>query len=237
MSLQNVQILIVDDDPHLRVMVRKILSNIGALVFEAENADQALAFGAGDARTPHLIIADLNMPGRDGFYFLEKRKQVPALSSVPVIVASAVRGKEAVYRAIMLGASDYLLKPLNATGLIQKVRKTLKDRDFSSLTFEAGKEPAASFSVGGKIREISDTGFTLELPVKIAGKIPIRIHADILKDAGLDTRIFQNHANLAVRGPAGSHSSKINVVGLDEPITKKIRERILAKRGTGEGQA
>ncbi|MEM7582289.1 MAG: response regulator [Acidobacteriota bacterium] len=82
------EVLVVDDDPDLRAMVRKLLEEQGCTVVEAENGLAALRQVA--ESPPSLILLDLIMPQLDGFGFMSQLRKNPALSSIPVVVLTAM---------------------------------------------------------------------------------------------------------------------------------------------------
>ena len=90
-------VLVVDDDPNLRTMVRKLLEEQGCAVREAENGLAALRRVAEEQ--PSLILLDLIMPQLDGFGFLAQLRKNDALRSIPVVVLTAMDlGPEEVKR-------------------------------------------------------------------------------------------------------------------------------------------
>jgi len=153
MALKGKEVLIIDDQSDIRMLIRKILENQGLLVSEAESVDEALSWVVN--KTPHLIIVDLHMPKKNGFDFLEQRLQTAILKPIPVIVASGLRDQKSIYRAIQLGASDYILKPFSAAILVQKTRKSLRDQDFVGYTIPKGSPTYLTVSVNADISKIS----------------------------------------------------------------------------------
>lgn len=222
MALKNKLVMVIDDDPDIRTLIRKILENLGVTVIEAEGVEQAFVLAASHA--PHLVIVDLQMPGKNGFDFLEQRRHTATFVKVPVLVASSLRAKESIYRAIALGASDYLLKPFNASMLIQKVRKLLKDIDFKTYVFPKNELPRSSFSVGAEVTKVLDTGLMIESPIKVAEASPVQLRSEKLKEHGLSTYFFQTQNEPSVRGVTGRYFSRVNVIGLNESIIKKLRK-------------
>jgi CheY-like chemotaxis protein len=119
-------VLIADDEPMTRSLLRRVLTrDCGCTVSEAADGLAALS-SCGSAR-PDLIITDLRMPVMDGIELLEALRQVPALAAIPVVMMTAAREQGPVHRAIELGVSDYLLKPLQADRVADRLR-TVVDR-------------------------------------------------------------------------------------------------------------
>jgi two-component system OmpR family response regulator len=115
------RVLVVDDDPHLREVVRYTLSRQGWEVLEA--ADGAAAVALARAESPDLIVMDVLMPELDG---LEACRRVRTFSQVPVIFLSS-RGEE-LDRVIGLeiGGDDYLAKPFSTRELVSRVKAVLR---------------------------------------------------------------------------------------------------------------
>jgi CheY-like chemotaxis protein len=82
------EVLVVDDDPGLRAMLRKLLEEQGCKVAEAENGLAALR--RLNESQPSLILLDLIMPQLDGFGFMAQMRKNPALKSIPVVVLTAM---------------------------------------------------------------------------------------------------------------------------------------------------
>ncbi len=114
-------ILVVDDDPDLRSLLRLHLAGAG---YDVEVAADAIEAGHSVlARAPDLIIIDVKMPYMDGFEFVAALRTEESLKHTPVIFLTSVadgdlRGKE-------LGALAYLVKPIRADRLLELVLKIL----------------------------------------------------------------------------------------------------------------
>src|SRR5262249_50323711 len=102
-------ILVVDDDPDIRNSLTEILGDEGYRVAGARNGREALEYLKRRTR-PNLILLDMMMPDMDGWRFRREQQKLPDLASIPVVIVSAhgdVRDA-----ALVLGAADYLRKPL-----------------------------------------------------------------------------------------------------------------------------
>ena len=115
------EILVVDDDPHLREVVCYALGRAGYAVREA--ADGRAALEAVAAREPDLVVLDVLMPEMDGLAVLRELRRT---SRVPVVILSS-RGEE-VDRVVglELGADDYVPKPFSPRELVSRVRAVLR---------------------------------------------------------------------------------------------------------------
>lgn len=220
MGLQNRSVLIVDDDPDMRILIRKILETAGMVVIEAESVRQA--FEVAKKSVPHLVILDLQMPGESGLRFLEKKAGFPTFQGIPVMVVSAVTDRESIYSAIASGAADYLIKPFSTSILIQKVRKALKDTEYKVYRFPKDQRPVVQFSVPAQIFKVGETSFLLETSVKIGPNCPIEVQSETFKRAELGPCVFRSAAGESLKSTSGQYVQKIHVSGLSETLTKKL---------------
>lgn len=104
------RLLVVDDEPHHRKLLRMVLRQGDYLFLEAESGEEAMRLLAGEA--VDLVLLDLMMPQPNGFDVLSSIASNERLRNVPVIVASASTSPEDVERSLELGAVDYFMKPL-----------------------------------------------------------------------------------------------------------------------------
>jgi two-component system chemotaxis response regulator CheY len=103
--------LVVDDYPAVRKTIKELFVNLGLTVDEAGNGVEALErLGA---KRYDLIVSDLVMAEMDGFELTETVKANPALRPIPLIILSTHADYKYIFRALRLGADDYLIKPPN----------------------------------------------------------------------------------------------------------------------------
>jgi signal transduction histidine kinase/DNA-binding response OmpR family regulator len=117
------RILVADDNADMREYVGRLL---GARWEVEAVGDGHAALAALRARSPDLIIADVMMPGLDGFALLGAVRADAALRGVPVILLSARAGEEARVEGLEAGADDYVTKPFAARELLARVESHLK---------------------------------------------------------------------------------------------------------------
>ena len=109
-------ILVVDDDADVRESLADILGDEGYRVTGVENGVEALAYLRARTR-PSLILLDMTMPEMDGWRFRLEQQKNPELAGIPVVILSAHGSiREA---ALVLGAADYLRKPLRVESLLE----------------------------------------------------------------------------------------------------------------------
>ena len=115
------QVLVIEDEPEIRNVVRVLLETERYRVVEAENA----ARGEIEARAhkPDLLLVDLGLPDGDGVALI---RRVRTWSPVPIIVLSARTMEEQKIAALDAGADDYVTKPFSAPELLARVRAALR---------------------------------------------------------------------------------------------------------------
>jgi CheY-like chemotaxis protein len=115
--------LLVEDDPSTVRLVRAYVREAGYDLAEATQPDEALAL-ARDLK-PAAILLDLNLEGQDGLQLLERLKSDPATRDIPVIIESVLGEQK---RGFLLGASDYLVKPLDRRKLLESMSRYAQGR-------------------------------------------------------------------------------------------------------------
>lgn len=116
-------VLVVEDDDDVRLELREALEYEGYDVLESAHGTQALEIlRAGAAPKIRLIILDLSMPSTSGWELVEGLRHDPALTSIPVVVATGVRERD----ASEIGSSvQWLRKPYGLDELLESVRRAL----------------------------------------------------------------------------------------------------------------
>ncbi len=120
----NMKILIVEDDLSTRKLERMMLQRSGYCVREAENC--LVASRVLDVEHIDLILLDRLLLEMTGMEFLNKIKSNPITATIPVILCTSESKLDCVQEAISLGINEYILKPINAKDLAQKVQQVLK---------------------------------------------------------------------------------------------------------------
>jgi len=111
-------ILAIDDSPEILVQINEILS-ISYNVLLAKSANAATTILSNNKID--FILLDINMPGLNGFDFLSFLKEKSEFREIPVVVISSNSQLMNVSKAVKLGALGYIVKPLNAVNLRDKI--------------------------------------------------------------------------------------------------------------------
>ncbi|MGI9103691.1 MAG: response regulator [Terriglobales bacterium] len=120
---EKVRVLVVDDDPNMRLLVRAALGREGFALSEAEDGQRGLALIS--AELPDLVLLDVNMPGMDGLSVLRMLQADGRTRNLQVIILTA-HGDEATTAAgFSAGATDFLAKPFTIPQLVARVRAVL----------------------------------------------------------------------------------------------------------------
>ncbi len=116
-------ILIVDDDINLCTVLGEELSEIGYTIHSVNHADEALLYLDLNDNVD-LILLDLKMPGKDGFYVLEQLQARGRF--IKVIVLTAYADVKSAIESAKMGANDFISKPYDLDELLITIRKVLQ---------------------------------------------------------------------------------------------------------------
>ena len=119
--MNSATVLIVDDEPQIRRVLRTTLSSHGYAVVEARTGDEALEVIRSEQ--VDLILLDLNMPGRSG---LEICGDIRASGDVPIIMLTVRNNERDKVQALDAGADDYVVKPFGSEELMARIRAALR---------------------------------------------------------------------------------------------------------------
>ncbi|TCJ14654.1 response regulator [Parasulfuritortus cantonensis] len=126
------KILIVDDNNTNLVVLKALSGKLdGNEVYTFNLPAEALAWCAG--HDPDLVLLDYMMPDIDGFQFLARFRALPGKEEIPVIMITADNELEVRYRALELGANDFLTKPVDKTEFLARMRNMLALRQSRKL--------------------------------------------------------------------------------------------------------
>lgn len=127
--IENRTILLIDDEPQIRRVLRASLSSQGANVLDVQNGEEALELLR--HQTVDLILLDMNMPGMGG---LDTCRAIRAGWNIPIIVVSVREGDRDKIDALDAGADDYVSKPFSFDELMARIRAALRRTGFATDT-------------------------------------------------------------------------------------------------------
>ena len=131
------QVLLIEDDAKIRTALIRSLTERGHAVASTGTGADGLRTAVADR--PDVVVLDLGLPDLDG---VEVLRMLRAVSSVPVVVATARDDEEEIVRVLDAGADDYVVKPFGGAQLDARVRAVLRRA-------ESGTDAAAPVVVGG----------------------------------------------------------------------------------------
>lgn len=123
-ALDVARILIVDDEPHNRQLLKVMLAAENVVLQTAVAGEEALALMA--EHPPDLVLLDVMMPGMDGYEVAAAIKGNEATKSIPIIMLTALDDRDARMRGLNAGAEDFLSKPVDRAELLVRVRNLLR---------------------------------------------------------------------------------------------------------------
>jgi two-component system OmpR family response regulator len=151
------KVLVVDDDPHIRELVRIFLEREGLDVLEASDGVEALAML--ETTKADMVILDVMMPNMDGW---ELCRRLRLAGDFPLLIITAKGETSQKIKGFQLGTDDYLVKPFEPVELVARVKALLKRyRIATSQTVEV-----ASLVMNRKTHEATAAGEPAILPLK-----------------------------------------------------------------------
>jgi two-component system alkaline phosphatase synthesis response regulator PhoP len=120
--MEKKRILIADDEPTIRLTIRRLLEK-NYILLEATNGEEAVDIARG--QKPDLILMDLMMPKMDGYTACSEIKSDQATKVIPVVMLTAVGHESNKKYAMEIGAEGYITKPFNTQELIDMITPLL----------------------------------------------------------------------------------------------------------------
>jgi len=158
-------VLVVDDEPDIRTMIRFALEGADFRVYEAGHADEARKLLG--TENPDLMLLDWMLPGRSGLELARQLKQNIITRALPIIMISANGGEENCIKGLDTGVDDYIAKPFSTREMVARVKAVLRraspeksaDRvEISGLRID---NISHRVSAGGKRIDIAPTEYRL----------------------------------------------------------------------------
>ncbi|CAA7616111.1 FOG: CheY-like receiver [Magnetospirillum sp. LM-5] len=128
-DLRRIKILLIDDEPFIRLTIRQILVQIGIPPSNLYDAGDVKAGLAETLRVrPSLVLCDIHMPGDDGFAYVAKvhSAPIPEVAGIPVVMLTSDSGEEAVLTAKDHKVAGYLVKPVSIAAVKKSIERALK---------------------------------------------------------------------------------------------------------------
>lgn len=136
LSAQQFKLLLIEDNAANTYLVETALRrHSGIVLYSAQDAETGLLLA--QQEMPDLVLADIHLPGMDGFGLLEKLQQNPATRTIPVIAISANAMPSAIQKGLSAGFRHYLTKPLMLDDFVNVIHTTLQPANASNQTVSA----------------------------------------------------------------------------------------------------
>jgi len=174
MTCANPVVVLIEDDPAIRLFLRAGLTAHHFKVFEAERGQQGII--EAEVRKPDVIILDLGLPDMEG---VDVIKSIRAWSAMPIIILSARSAEQHKIDALDAGADDYLTKPFGLGELLARIRVAQRHSASSPAQQENGVFVTGALQVDLLKRQIFVGGNEVHLT-----PIQFRLLALLVKNAG-----------------------------------------------------
>lgn len=113
--------MVIDDSRTMRLIVGRIVSELGFDVLEAANGQEALDRLAADDRVPDLALVDWNMPVLDGLEFVRRVRDREEWRGITLVMVTTESEHGQVVKALAAGAHDYIIKPFTPEAVHEKL--------------------------------------------------------------------------------------------------------------------
>jgi CheY-like chemotaxis protein len=128
--LETISVLVVDDDPEIREALRSLLTSVGASVSTAATGESAVAALA--ESNPDVLISDLGMPGRDGYWLIKeiraREKSTAASEHLPAVALTAYGRVEDRVEVFAAGFDSHVVKPVDPAELAAVIKRLVEAR-------------------------------------------------------------------------------------------------------------
>lgn len=122
-------VLIIEDDPSLRALERRLAGRIGFTVLEAADGPEAVAIAA--AEQPDLVISDYHMPGMDGPEVVQAIRAIPSMKTRPILMVTADQSPDSVARLQQAGVDRVITKPFDPRDFRTSLEETARAHGLS----------------------------------------------------------------------------------------------------------
>jgi CheY-like chemotaxis protein len=243
-------ILVVDDDPSQRLLMRKVLEGKGFAVIDAVDGIEACRLN--EEHRPDLLLVDLIMPRMDGYELCRELRGQAHSADVPIVVTTSREDIPSIVRAYDAGATDFVPKPINWLVLSNRIRYILRaSRAFADLrrnqkpltTAQEAAEKANSsesepVASSGEPRGPSDAMIGVSGMISdqafgsLSGKATLSIDWAELDTIVTEIDRLQTQRNVAkLRG----NVSRLNALSSELAAAMIERDRLVAQIGKGIG--
>ncbi len=232
------RVLVIDDDPDVRLILKTNLEAAGYTVFEAATGEQGLRLARG--LKPDLVTVDLMLPDIDGFGVIEKLKEDPTTAQIPVVVVSAL---ERDAEAARFQLADYFVKPVKPRDFLGRIEELLASCTGSRSVLVVDDEPDVRATVsealenaGWKTRMAGSGPAALEMAAtEVPDLILLDLHMPGMDGFEVITRLRSQDVTrdvpVMIFTAIAGHEAKAKALKLGATgyLTKELNHRALVK--------
>ena len=171
-------VLVIDDDAHVRDLIQRNLSKEGVTVTVANSGDKGIEIAR--KLKPSVITLDVMMPNRDGWSVLNELKADPELRDIPVVLVTIVDDRETGFA---LGAADYIVKPIdweNLTSVVKKFAEQITEHTVLVIEDDAKTREILTRTMAKAGWEVSEASNGREALVKLERGLPGLVMLDLM---------------------------------------------------------
>ncbi len=154
-------VLVVDDNPDMRMLIEKLLGREYTLL-TAENGREGL--GLARSARPDLILMDVLMPEMNGYEATRELKKDPYLQAIPVVMLTARTETESKLEGLQHGADDYIAKPFDPRELIARVASLIRISEYRRLLAERNRIIESELDMARELQHKLLPGFHPQIP-------------------------------------------------------------------------
>jgi CheY-like chemotaxis protein len=222
------RVLVIDDDVDILKYCLAVLGPSGHEVLTVSDAQSALNLL--QSHSVDLLIVDVMMPVATGFDLLQSVKRIKDFKA-KILMLTARRKPSDVMKALELGATDYVCKPLDKDILVSKVQTILgKLPDTPKVKFAVGSaQSSADVRFATRVETLTEMGITIRTPSALGVNLRIKIETPIFNEMQIEPPLLRVASCVEVKVPESEipyYEVFVSFIGLEESVMKKIRQWI-----------
>lgn len=222
------RLLVVDDEPSILKLVQTLLSRANYDVVTAPSGTEGLKLL--EESFFDCVITDAIMPVMTGYDLVRAIRNHPKHSALPVLMLTRKRHRQDVKHAVEVGVSDYVLKPIDESLLLDKVEFCVKKGGGRRHVFELtlmGDEAHAMAQMACQIRSLSETGITLFVPLMLTDEHTCAYRIPVFVQMGIESPLMKlvscQPSPMAPELKLLPYEAKYSFIGMAEEDLRKIR--------------
>lgn len=218
-TLSQKRILLIDDSPEFRDMVRKILETAGASVYAVGSIREGIEIVK--TSVPHLVLLDLAVGEESGLDFLKYYTENLPAGAFPVVIVSAQSRIEAIKLAMALGANSYIVKPIKAHNFLTKLRNIMDTFGVGRIVHEFAEPLNGQISIPATIGRMSEIGVIVDAPVRLERGSSVSINSNLLSQMGFPTQVVKVERSGSADA-TGTYHGFLRFVGMDPTAINRV---------------